>query len=170
MATASTASTSESTQTAPASRVVRIKAQPLTPEAFAPYGTVVSADRAALKQQEGNFTARLMAVKRYPERVTRINRHLDHTQLFIPLAGERTVLVVAPPDVPMEGFDPTRIAAFVTDGRTATIFHRGTWHIEPRARDREQIHVINVQTDVSREHTELIHLEEDLGVRVELEV
>ena len=149
---------------------VTIQAQPLTAEAFAPYGRVVEADRQELNMTEGHFTARLMTVHRAPETVGRINRHMDHSQMFVPLSGDPTVLVVAPPDVPMDGFDATKIAAFKTNGRQTIIFHTGTWHIEPRALGQDSCQVINVQTNVFRNHTELLHLEDDCGVRVHLKV
>jgi ureidoglycolate lyase len=138
-----------------APREITLRAEPLTPEGFAPFGRVVTAEREALQMQEGHFTARLMTVKRAPQTVSRINRHMDHSQMFVPLRGDRTVLVVAPPDVPLEGFDAGRIAAFVTDGTSTVIFHPGTWHIEPRALGKDECQVINVQTNVFREHTEL---------------
>ena len=152
-----------------APREVTLRAQPLTPEAFAPYGRVVQDERQPLQMQEGQFTARLMTVQRVPPTVGRINRHMDHSQMFVPLSGDRTVVVVAPPDVPMEGFDAGRIAAFVTDGRTTIIFHPGTWHIEPRALEKDACQLINVQTDVFREHTELIDLAGE-GITVHLQV
>ena len=151
-------------------REVVVKAQRLTPEAFAPYGRVVESDRQDLLMQEGKFTARLMTVQRAPETLDRINRHRDHSQMFVPLGGDPTVLIVAPPDVPVAGFDARRIAAFRTDGRQTVIFHPGTWHIEPRALGKDTCQVINVQTDVFRAHTDLLHLEQDCGVRVRLEV
>ena len=152
-----------------AQKEITLHVQPLTPEAFAPYGRVVEDERQALQMQEGQFTARLMTVKRVPETVDRINRHMDHSQMFVPLNGDRTVLVVAAPDVPEEGFDAARIAAFVTDGRSTVIFHPGTWHIEPRALGKDSCQVINVQTDVFREHTELVKLA-DAGWLVHLDV
>ena len=150
-------------------KAVSVKVQPLTAEAFAPYGRVVGEDRQDLQMQEGKFTARVMTVKRVPETVDRINRHLDHSQMFVPLASDRTVIVVAPPEVPMQGFDPSKIAAFATDGRQTVIFHPGTWHIEPRALGKDSCPVINVQTDVFREHTELIRLA-DVGITVRLQL
>ncbi|MDQ3701997.1 MAG: ureidoglycolate lyase [Chloroflexota bacterium] len=149
---------------------ITLHVQPLTPEAFAPYGRVVLDDRQPLQMQEGQFTARLMTVKRAPETIDRINRHMDHSQMFVPLNGDRTVIVVAPPAVPMEGFDATQIAAFTTDGQTTVIFHPGTWHIEPRALGKDDCQVLNVQTDVFREHTELISLpEQGFTVRLQLD-
>jgi ureidoglycolate hydrolase len=83
--------------------------------------------------------------------------HTDHSQMFVPLAGDRLVVIVARPEEPAEGFDPEKIAAFVTDGTQTFIFHPGTWHIEPRSLDKDECQVINVQTDVFRDHTTLIH-------------
>jgi ureidoglycolate lyase len=152
-----------------AQREITLKVQPLTAEGFAPFGRLVTDERETLQMREGHFTARLMTVQRAPQTVDHINRHMDHSQMFVPLNGDRTVLVVAAPDVPEEGFDAARIAAFVTDGRSTVIFHPGTWHIEPRALDKDACQVINVQTDVFREHTELVKLA-DAGWLVHLDV
>lgn len=151
-------------------RQFTIKPQPLTAAAFAPYGRVVQDEREDLQMQEGKFTARLMTVDRAPESIDRINRHLDHSQMFVPLRGDPTLLIVAPPDVSMAGFDASKIVGFRTDGTQTVIFHPGTWHIEPRALGKDACQVINVQTDVFREHTELLHLEEDCNVNVRLEL
>ena len=49
------------------------------------------------------------------------------------------------------------------------IFHPGTWHIEPRALGQDECQVINVQTNVFRDHTELVKLA-DAGWLVRLDV
>jgi len=128
---------------------------------------VVGEPREPLLMETGKFTARLMTVRRVPEIVDHINMHTDHSQMFVPLAGDRLVVIVAPPSEPAQDFDPSKIAAFVTDGNQSFIFHPGTWHIEPRALDKDTCQVINVQTDVFRDHTTLIHFEDE---QVRLEV
>lgn len=147
-------------------QAVTVKVQPLTPESFAPYGRVLGPEREDLIRQHGQFTARLMTVKQVPEMVDHVNMHTDHSQMFVPLAGEPLVVIVAPPDQPAEGFDPASIAAFLTDGKQTFIFHPGTWHIEPRAAQKAEVQVINVQTEGFREYTTLIKL--DQPVRIEL--
>ena len=144
---------------------VTIKVQPLTPESFAPYGRVVKDDREDLIRHHGQFTARLMTVKQVPEIVDHVNMHTDHSQMFVPLAGDPLVVIVAPPEQPAEGFDPSSIAAFLTDGKQTFIFHPGTWHIEPRAAEKPEAQVINVQTEGFREYTTLIKL--DTPVRIQ---
>ena len=144
---------------------VTVKVQPMTAEAFAPYGRVVESDREDLIMRRGKFTARLMTVRRVPHTVDHVNMHTDHSQMFVPLNGDRQVVIVAPPDQTGESFDSSSIAAFLTNGRQTFIFHPGTWHIEPRAADKDECQVINVQTDVFREHTQLIQIE---PVRIEM--
>lgn len=145
---------------------ITVKVQPLTAEAFAPYGRVVEDDREDLIMQHGKFTARLMTVRRVPQVVDHVNMHTDHSQMFVPLNGDRQVVIVAPPEQKAESFDPSSVAAFLTNGKQTFIFHPGTWHIEPRAADKDDCQVINVQTDVFRDHTTLIKLEP--AVRLEL--
>lgn len=148
-----------------------VRVQPLTAEAFAPYGRVVEPDqRQPLHMKEGQYTARLMTVESLPDRVTRINRHMDHSQMFVPLGGDPFVVVVAPPDEPGQGFDASTVVAFATNGRQTVIFDAGTWHIEPRSLEKPSCQVINVQTDVSPKHTELISIEEECGVAVAVRV
>jgi ureidoglycolate lyase len=137
-------------------KAVTLKVEPLTVEAFAPFGRVVEGPREDLIMQEGKFTARLMTVKRVPEQVNHVNMHTDHSQMFVPLNGDRLVVIVAPPEQPAEGFDPSSIKAFLTNGSQTFIFHPGTWHIEPRAADKDECQVINVQTDIFRDFTTLI--------------
>ena len=145
---------------------IAVKVQPLTAEAFAPYGRVVENDREDLIMQRGKFTARLMTVRRVPETVDHVNMHTDHSQMFVPLNGDRQVVIVAPPEQPAEGFDPSSVAAFLTNGKQTFIFHPGTWHIEPRAADKDECQVINVQTDIFREHTTLIKLEPTVRIQL----
>jgi ureidoglycolate lyase len=115
--------------TATQTRPITVKVQPLTAEAFAPYGRVVESDREDLLMERGKFTARLMTVRRVPETVDHVNMHTDHSQMFVHLSGDKQVVIVAPPYQPAEGFDSSTIAAFLTNGKQTFIFHPGTWHI-----------------------------------------
>jgi len=147
-------------------RDLKIRAQPLTAEAFAPYGRVMSAERVPLEMRDGHFTANIAALGGVPQMVRGVNRHMDHSQLFVPMNGARTLVVVAPRDQPADSFDADTIVAFVADGSVAYTFDAGTWHIEPKALDEANCHVINVQTDVYKTYPELIHLDEACAVRL----
>jgi ureidoglycolate lyase len=149
--------------------VLKIKAEPLTVEAYAPFGSVVEAGRLQLHCNDGQYTARLHTLEPAVARVSRINRHFDHSQLFVPLANVRTLLVVAPSHVSGERFDPSSVRAFVTDGNQAFTFNLGVWHNAPRALSGSPAQMINVQGSRYMEHTELIDFEQLTGTAIEVE-
>ena len=66
---------------------MKVKAEPLTAEAYAPFGKVVDVARHRLHCQPGEYTARLHALERGQTLVRRVNRHSDHEQLFVPISG-----------------------------------------------------------------------------------
>jgi len=117
-----------------------LKTEPLTAEAFAPWGEVLEAagefrlinaglcrrhhDRAALDfGPEGRagisvFQAELRAL---PYEFDLIERHPDGSQAFIPMSADPFLVIVSdgPEAVPR---------AFVTDGAQGINLRRGTWH------------------------------------------
>ncbi|WP_417249640.1 ureidoglycolate lyase [Celeribacter sp.] len=121
----------------------RVSIEPLTVEAFAPYGDVLDArgeadkiinagqcgryhDRATIdvSEQTGGrvgisiFHATLRAL---PYTLDLIERHPEGSQAFIPMSADPFLVIVA--DAP----DATP-KAFVTNGAQGINFHRGTWH------------------------------------------
>jgi len=161
---------------APTPRLVTLKAEPLTPEAYAPFGSVVDLGRAQLHCNDGQYFVEMLTLQPLTEPVRRINRHFDCVQLFAPLpqAGTRPkpmLIVVAPPWLSAERFDPNQVRAFVADGTQAFTFNVGTWHIGPRALDGTPLTLVNVQGERSNEeHTEEIDLVELTGSAVEFEL
>jgi len=145
--------------------VLRIKAEPLTAEAYAPFGTIVAAPRHRLHCEPGQYTARLHQLEPVGERFVRINRHLDHEQLFVPLTGGRLLLVVAPKELPEEGFDPSQVRAFVNDGSLAWTYGVGVWHFAPRGVDGHAA-VLNVQGSRYLAHTEIVAMEPAVAVEL----
>jgi ureidoglycolate lyase len=151
-------------------QTITLKAEPLTPEAYAPFGGIVDAGKLQLHCSEGQYTARLMTLEPAPKRISRVNRHFDHSQLFVPLTNDPMLLVVAPGHVSGERFDPSTIRVFQTDGTQAFTFNVGVWHIAPRALDgKTNAQVINVQGSRYQQNTELIDFEASTGVGVEWE-
>jgi ureidoglycolate lyase len=129
-------------------RAPALAAQPLTPQAFAPYGTVIAAPTAGLGRpinggnamrfdllddlQLGAEGGRPMLAlfraqaRRFPHAVTEMERHALGSQAFVPLGERRFVIVVA-----RAGAAPvscSQLAAFVTDGRQGVVLAPGTWH------------------------------------------
>lgn len=154
--------------TATSSRIVKVKAEPLTAEAYAPFGEIVDVGRTRLHCGEGQYTARLMTLEPAPTRVKHINRHPDHVQLFVPLDHAPMLLVVAPAHVPGDAFDPESVRVFVNDGSKAFTFGLNVWHIAPRGL-ADGARVINVQGSRYQELTELIDFEQLTGAVVEIE-
>jgi ureidoglycolate hydrolase len=151
-------------------RVV-VRAQRLTEEAFRPYGRIVGPEREALTATDTPFAANLVQLRRVEPTIDYINRHLDHSQMFVPLSPVPVVLVVAPPEQPMHGFDPASIVAFIADGTQAFVLGVGTWHIEPRSLASDSCPMVNVQTTGFLAHTEIINFaNHDLDVVLEIDV
>jgi ureidoglycolate lyase len=116
-----------------------VQIEPLTAEAFAPYGDVLDAtgdfrlineglcqrhhDRALLDFADGRagisvFRARARAL---PYALTLIERHPLGSQAFVPMTEHPFLVIVS--DGPA-----ARPRAFVTNGQQGINLHRGTWH------------------------------------------
>ena len=124
-----------------------LKPLPLTRERFEPFGDVIEAhplQREAMNAarferfddlcdvdvgDEGQVrvsVARCRSATRLPYRFDLVERHPLGSQAFVPLAGQRFVVVVAPPGESVELAD---LQAFVTNGRQGVNYRRGTWHM-----------------------------------------
>jgi len=126
-----------------------IRPEPLTADAFAPFGDVVqSAEASDTGMNEARFArfddlvgldvvtdppgrasvsiARCTAPSALPYRVAMMERHPLGSQAFIPLQEFEFFVVVAPPD---ELLDESAIRAFRSNGRQGINYRRGTWHM-----------------------------------------
>ena len=135
--------------------MLELTAQPLTSEAFASFGDVIDA------RTSGSFPINAGRTRRHhdlakietlgdeartlisifvsqpvalPLTLDFLERHPQGSQAFMPLHGERFLVVVAPPG---EHVDPNRVRAFVTDGRQGVNYHAGTWHAIQSVLERE---------------------------------
>lgn len=125
-----------------------VRATPLTPEAFAPFGQVVSAGRGAgISANQGtavryDFTADLvnrrsdarpnLAVfrstpKRLPFAINLLERHPASSQLFVPMRCERFLVVIATADVAGEP-DLAMLRAFVCGPGQGVNYAPNLWH------------------------------------------
>ena len=122
-------------------------AQPLTTEAFAPFGTVLQATMGDGRLINGGTTERFDLVddlqlgadggraqlalfraqaRHFPHAVTEMERHSLGSQSFVPMgAARRFVIVVA-----RAGDAPSAhaLVAFITDGHQGITLAPGTWH------------------------------------------
>ena len=125
---------------------VLLEVEPLTREAFAPYGDViekpgawvfatnggqaeryhdlarVTAERADTRTLVSIFHSRPLAM---PLQISLMERHPISSQAFIPLNSGRFIVIVG-----AAGLPPTakNFRGFVTNGAQGVNYHPGTWH------------------------------------------
>ena len=120
--------------------------EPLTKEAFAPFGDVIETDgsdhfminngstqrfhRLAEVQTATPDDKAIISIFRaqalqMPLTISMLERHPLGSQAFVPLLGNAFLIVVAPlGDEP----DPTQTRAFIANGRQGINYRRGVWH------------------------------------------
>ena len=122
---------------------MKIVTEPLTAQAFAPFGDVIEIagppdklinqgkcgrhhDRAQLDFHGGRAGISLFDAepRALPYRLDMVERHPDGAQCFIPMHPQPFLVIAAPDD----GGSPGRPRAFLTAPGQAVNFHRGTWH------------------------------------------
>ncbi|CAN7557049.1 ureidoglycolate lyase [Bosea sp. LjRoot237] len=118
-------------------RRIVLPVSPISAEAFAPYGRILTPAGERDTGREGYdiwiqpFTAgsrpRVQIVRYHarPFAVALIERHLHVTEARQPLGGPPAIIVVAEPSETPPA--PEMLRAFRLDGE-GVLFHRGTWH------------------------------------------
>lgn len=131
---------------APIPRIHDLKIEPLTAEAFAPFGTLLDArqrpvDRRLIEYDPAFHVAGRTKVGVIWEphaglTLTQLERHFGVTQSFIPLSGSLSVMAVARPTDPNDPNDvpaPDQVRAFLVDGTVGFRYDVGTWHSPNRS-------------------------------------
>ena len=122
-------------------RTIRI--EPLTAQAFAPFGDVMQAagdpdkiinqgkcgryhNCAQLDFADGKAGISIFKseARRLPLTLDMVERHPDGSQAFVPMSADPFLVVVATDN----NGTPTNPQAFLTDPGQAINFHKGTWH------------------------------------------
>jgi ureidoglycolate lyase len=119
--------------------------EPLTADAFAPFGSVIEASDAAVQidinqghavrydalaaadcaDGGGHTVLSLFRAKPLAEPVLRVfERHPLGSQSFVPLGGKPYLVAVAPPG----DFDPGAVRVFRAEGHQGVHYAKGTWH------------------------------------------
>ncbi|MEM1436322.1 MAG: ureidoglycolate lyase [Pseudomonadota bacterium] len=123
--------------------------EPLTAQAFAPYGDVIEAQPVAggtpesinagttskypdlaeltLAAQAGRPAVHLYQADPcpLPHRVRLMERHPWSSQLFMPVAGARMIVIVGAAGSPPEA---DSLRAFISSGQQGVNYHPGVWH------------------------------------------
>lgn len=135
--------------------MLELNAAPLTAETFAPFGDVIDPRIAPSVPINAGRTRRYHDLARVetlgeqarvlinifvsqpveiPLELDFLERHPLGSQAFMPLHGERFLVVVAPPG---DTIEPEEVRAFVTDGRQGVNYRAGTWHAIQSVLERE---------------------------------
>ena len=112
----------------------KVKVQPLSVEAFHPYGQVLESRHPLYPEVDGGQSSVVMLhLKQRPKRLDMLAFHFSYNQTFIPLQGAM-VLIVAPPPRNREAdpaayeVDYERLGAFVLEPGQAVLINKGTGH------------------------------------------
>ena len=154
-----------------------IHPQPLTSEAFKPFGEVLAldavspeiinagntqkfADLAQISMHEGGRPQlsiyRSSAIE-LPFRINLLERHPLGSQLFYPLHDRPFPVVVALPD-DMPG--PENIRAFVSNGRQGVNLHRNVWHHYQLTLGQTSDYIVVDRTGPGKNYQEHVLIEE----------
>ena len=151
-------------------RTFTVKAEPLTPERFAPFGQVIGTDevRMELRGTE-RFHLDIISYDRKPVRAAVLNRHYNATQALVALDAKPSLILVGPPEADFSSeSDLETLRAFVCDGSLGINLALRTWHEGPFPLG-PHVDLVNVQgRHVLENDNEVAHLERDLGVVVEV--
>lgn len=118
--------------------VVRIKVQPLTAEAFQPYGHMLENKQPLFPEVEpgeGRVAVELLKFKRpvNPRRISMMATHFSYNQTFIPVRGTMALVVAPAPRNRGDGhekyeIDYHHLAAFFVEPGQAAFIEKGVWH------------------------------------------
>jgi ureidoglycolate lyase len=132
----------------------KLKIEPLTQEAFLPFGDVIETDQRPFRMINNGSTRRYhcltqvetaypadgdraiisifrVQVAKMPFIIRMLERHPLGSQAFIPLLGRPFLVVVAPPTNHSINNDQPQldlIRVFITNGKQGVNYSRGTWH------------------------------------------
>jgi ureidoglycolate lyase len=146
---------------------IEVQAEPLTAEAFAPFGQVIAAGDMVMELRDGeSFHLNVLSYDRQPLECDHLNRHHKATQALVALAGRPTLVVVAPREHDFSSRDHlSSVRAFVCDGTAGINLALGTWHWGPYPL-MDHVDLVNVQGKGFADDNEVAHLTRDLGVVV----
>jgi ureidoglycolate hydrolase len=146
-----------------------VRAEPLTSEAFAPFGQVVQQGDMVMELRDDEvFHLNVLHYDRKPLRCDHLNRHHRATQMLVALAGKPTLLVVAPRDIDFtEHLHLESVRAFVCDGTSGVNIALATWHWGPYPIS-DHVDLVNVQGKDFAHDNEVAYLERDLDTVVEV--
>lgn len=175
---------------------LKLRPQPMSAEAFAPYGTLLDGGGQGAPHYGSDIGTSawrvdldvakpLFLMLRTPPTtlgVTQLERHFNVQQTFLPLGGSAAALVVARPTRGDALPRPEDVTAFLLDGTFGYALHVGTWHSLDRlpvtkadtnwfmiTHADTQADLANLKTQTAV-HTQVIDLPKVWGTAIEISV
>ena len=150
--------------------VIRLKVQPMTREAFAPFGVLIdSRGSVEIDLSEGRPSLTGATAEPRPMMFDFMARHKRTMQVFSPLASSQSVIAVAPPsdaDAP----EVAQVVAFLVDGRLPYAYHKGTWHTPPFPLNEWASYLVVDRSGTLDDDWELVDLRVARAVSFEIEL
>jgi ureidoglycolate lyase len=155
-----------------------LKAVPLTPGAFAPFGEVLQGSGAeterkafAVRMENLRPEARpnMTYMKLVPETgvvlIEELERHAFSNQTFIPLNGTRHLVAVCP-STPEGAPEISELKVFVCEGGQGVNYHPNVWHAPRTALSAPGELIMFRWDDGGKRDTDLIRLEPPVTIAV----
>ena len=151
-------------------RIICLTVQPMTQEAFAPYGELIGErGHVELDLDGGRASVVAQTVEARPLVFDFLGRHERTEQVFAPLGGVKSIIAVAPPGENGSALpDVNRMAAFLVDGSCAFKLHRGAWHTSAFPLSRRATFLVLDREGTLEADYDLRDLKTSLGVVVEI--
>jgi len=161
------------TQPGPGERLIRtiaLTVQPMTREAFAPFGELIGErGQVELDLDGGRASVVAQTVERRQMTFDFLGRHERTEQVFSPLGGEASIIAVAPPGECHSALpDIERMAAFLVDGASAFKLYRGVWHTSAFPLGEHAAFLVLDRERTLEDDYDLRDLKTSLGVVVEI--
>ena len=174
MSTATAAAPAKAKRKSAADKLIRtvvLTVQPLTREAFAPYGELIGErGHIELDLDGGRASVFAQTVEARAFEFDFLGRHQRTEQVFAPLGNGQSILAVAPPCAADSSLpDEKRLAAFLVDGSCAFKLHRGTWHTSAFPLGARATFLVLDREDTLEEDYDLRDLKTALGLVVEIQ-
>jgi ureidoglycolate lyase len=153
-------------------RTICLIPQPMTREAFAPFGEIINERGSVEIDLDGGSTSvSVQSVEPRQMIFDFLGRHRRTEQAFAPLGAGQSIIAVAlsnreNPDVP----DTQKMAAFIVDGSCAFKLHRDTWHTTAFPTTQSASFLVIDREGTLDQDYELRDLKTSLGVVVEIKL
>ncbi len=146
-------------------KIVKVKVEPLTAEAFAPFGDVIRTyEEGRPEIVKGGLREKQIQLPSDDRRVAHFAYHTDAGQSFYPSRHCPTVFIVGPVG---ETLRPEDLRAFQSDGSLGICLKVGVWHTVPICLEGEEIYQSTRGDQDYQAHSVEIDFDKEQGLAFE---